>query len=128
MKQAMLVLAVLGSGAALASDAKFELRGDAKKGETTYKTLCVACHGEKGDGEGPAGAALNPRPTNFTDPANAERLKDEYVYKIVKEGGKANGRSPLMIAWGGTITDAEVRHVAAYVEHFKPAPEKARKK
>jgi len=127
MKLAMLVLAVLGSGAAVAAEARFELKGDAKKGEVTYKSLCLACHGAKGDGNGPAGEALTPRPTNFTDPANAERLKDEYVYKVIKEGGKANGRSPLMIAWGGTIRDDEVRHVAAYVEHFKPAPKKAAK-
>jgi len=125
MKQALLLGSVLFSGAALAGD-KFELKGDAAKGEATYKTMCVSCHGEKGDGNGPAGAALNPKPTNFTDAANADRLTDEYVYKVIKEGGAAVGKSPLMVAWGTSIKEDDLRNVAAYVQKFKPAkaPEK----
>lgn len=99
----------------------FELKGDAAKGATHYKTLCVSCHGEKGDGNGPAGAALNPHPTNFTDAANAERLTDEWVYKMVKNGGAANGKSPLMVAWSGALDEQGLRDVSAYVLTFKPA-------
>lgn len=120
MKQALLVGAVLFAGTALAGD-KFELKGDAAKGEATYKMMCVSCHGEKGDGNGPAGAALNPKPTNFGDAANAERLTEEYTYKVIKEGGAAVGKSPLMVAWGASIKDEDLRHVAAYVLKFKPA-------
>lgn len=127
MKQALLVGAVLLSGTALAGD-KFELKGDAAKGEATFKTMCVSCHGEKGDGSGPAGAALNPHPTNFTDAANADRLTDEYVYKVIKEGGAAVGRSPLMIAWGASLKDEQIRDVAAYVLKFKPAKAEPAKK
>lgn len=100
---------------------KFELKGDAAKGATQYATLCVSCHGEKGDGNGPAGSALTPKPTNFTDAANAARLTDEYVYKVIKDGGAANGRSALMVAWSGVMKDDELRNVAAYVQKFKPA-------
>jgi cytochrome c553 len=127
MKQALLVGAVLVSGTALAAD-KFELKGDAAKGEATYKTMCVSCHGEKGDGNGPAGAALNPKPTNFTDPANAERLTDEYAYKIIKDGGAAVGKSPLMVAWSGSLKDDQLRDVAAFVLKFKPAKAEPAKK
>jgi len=28
--------------------------------------MCTICHGDKGKGDGVAGAALNPRPGNFT--------------------------------------------------------------
>ena len=121
MKKLLLLVAVSVGGSALAADAKFELKGDPAKGVEKFKMLCVACHGEKGDGTGVAGAALNPKPTNFTDPANAARLTDEYVYKIIKEGGAAVGRSPLMVAWAGAMKDDELRHVAAYVLKFKPA-------
>jgi cytochrome c553 len=121
MKTLSLVLGLTLASSALAADAKFELKGDAAKGEASFKTLCVACHGEKGDGNGPAGAALNPRPTNFTDLANAERLQPEYVYNVVKNGGAANGRSPLMVAWNGILKDDQLRDVSAYVLKFKPA-------
>ncbi len=99
---------------------KFELKGDAAKGATKYKELCASCHGEKGDGAGPAGAAITPKPTDFTAAANAERLTDEYTYKVIKEGGAAVGRSPMMVAWGGIVSDQELRDVSAHVLKFKP--------
>ena len=34
-------------------------------GQALYQQNCVTCHGEKGDGGGPAGAYLNPKPRNF---------------------------------------------------------------
>jgi cytochrome c553 len=127
MKQALLAGAVLLAGRVLAAD-KFELKGDAAKGEATYKTMCASCHGEKGDGNGPAGAALNPKPTNFTDPANAERLTEEYTYKVIKDGGAAVGKSPLMVAWSGSLKDDQLRDVAAFVLKFKPTKAEPAKK
>lgn len=118
MKKLMFASVFL-SFAAFAAD--FELKGDASKGETHYKAMCVACHGEKGDGNGPAGATLNPKPGSFTDPANAERLTPEWIYKMVKNGGQANGKSPLMVAWAGALNDQQLRDVSAFVLKFKPA-------
>lgn len=118
----MIAVVLLVSGGAFAGG--FELKGDAAKGEAQYKTLCVSCHGEKGDGAGPAGAALTPKPTNFTDAANAARLTDEYTYKVIKEGGAAVGKSPLMVSWSAALKDDELRNVTAYVLKFKPAAKK----
>lgn len=112
MKKLMLTV---GLAALPALAGGFELKGDPQKGQAHYKTLCVSCHGEKGDGNGPAGAALNPHPTNFTDPANAARLTDEWIYKMVKDGGAANGKSPMMVAWLAALQDQGVRDVSAYV-------------
>lgn len=127
MKKLTLIVGLSLASSALAAPAapKFALKGDATKGEATFKQLCVPCHGEKGDGTGPAGAALDPKPTNFTDPANSERLTDEWVYKMVKDGGQANGKSPLMISWAAQLNDGQIRDVAAYILKFKPAKGKA---
>lgn len=35
------------------------------QGKAAYALNCAACHGEKGDGNGPAGKVLNPKPRNF---------------------------------------------------------------
>jgi cytochrome c oxidase cbb3-type subunit 3 len=118
MKKFVLVAGLVAMPAVAAD---FELKGDATKGEAHYKTLCISCHGEKGDGNGPAGAAMNPKPGNFTDPANSERLTPEWVYKMVKNGGQANGKSPMMIAWSSALKDDQIRDVSAYVLKFKPA-------
>src|SRR5262250_543949 len=34
-------------------------------GRTVYATYCVGCHGERGDGAGPAARFLNPKPRDF---------------------------------------------------------------
>lgn len=38
------------------------------KGKELYASNCVSCHGETGEGNGSAGAALNPPPRNFVNP------------------------------------------------------------
>ncbi len=120
MKQ-LLAATVLVSGLSFAGG--FELKGDAAKGEAHYKTLCVSCHGEKGEGNGAAAAALTPKPANFTDAKRAAEIDDEYVYTIIKEGGAAKGKSPLMVAWKGSLKEQELRDVTAYVRAFaKAAP------
>jgi len=40
-----------------------------ERGREVYMQRCVGCHGEQGDGNGPAAAFLQPRPRDFTLPA-----------------------------------------------------------
>lgn len=98
----------------------FRLDGNPLRAEKLFLTHCAACHGEKGNGVGSASAGLSPRPTDFTSQANRTRLTEEWVYKIISQGGAANGRSPLMISWVNTFTDQQIRDLAAYVLLFKP--------
>ncbi len=87
---------------------------DVKAGQTVYKNYCLACHGEKGTGDGPAGGVLNPKPTNFTD-AKMKTVTEKAMLEIVKKGGAGVGRSPLMIAWSPTLNDTQIADVVAYV-------------
>ncbi len=130
--KSLVVFCALVASSAFAGDTKFVLGGDAAKGEATFKTLCASCHGEKGAGDGAAAAALNPKPANFTDAKHASEVTDEYIYKMIKEGGAANGKSPMMVAWAAVIgEDSKVRDVAAYVRSLsksaKPAEKPAEK-
>src|SRR5215470_3221032 len=36
-----------------------------ERGRKTYATYCVGCHGERGDGKGPAARFLEPKPRDF---------------------------------------------------------------
>lgn len=90
-------------------------KGDAAAGKVKYDTLCASCHGATGLGDGAAAAALNPKPKNL----QATTRSDEELKKIVKLGGPSAGLSPLMVAWGGVLTDPDIDNVVAYIRTLK---------
>jgi len=102
------VLALVFAGAALAA-------GDAAKGKAGFQQYCAACHGAAGKGDGAMGAAMNPKPKDLADKAYNASMKDEYLAKLIKEGGPAVGKSPMMPKMGGTLKDAEVADVIAFI-------------
>ena len=64
--------------------------------QDVYNNRCVPCHGATGAGEGPAAAALNPKPRNYTDRAWQSSVTDEQLKKAILYGGAAVGKSPAM--------------------------------
>ncbi len=57
------------------------------KGEEIFKANCSSCHGEKGLGDGVAGANLNPKPRNFTLSTGWKNgRKFSEMYKTLVEG------------------------------------------
>jgi mono/diheme cytochrome c family protein len=107
------LLILLAPGLGLAQS-----KGDAKEGKAKYDTLCVGCHGATGKGDGAAAAALNPKPGNFTDCKEMGKLSDDFLYKIVKDGGQGVKKSPLMPAWGASLKEPDLHNMVAYVKSF----------
>lgn len=71
--------------------------GDAvAEADGIFKTRCFTCHGLEGKGDGPASAALNPKPRAFGDKEWQKSVTDEHIEKIILLGGAAVGKSPLM--------------------------------
>jgi mono/diheme cytochrome c family protein len=103
-----MVLALAVGGLALAA-------GDAAKGRATFQQLCSGCHGPAGKGDGAMGAALNPKPKDFSNKAYNGSLKTDYLVKIIKGGGQAVGKSPMMPNVGSTLKDTEVADLVAYI-------------
>lgn len=66
--------------------------------EQIYKVRCTTCHGPTGKGDGPAAAGLNPKPRDMTSAEWQKSVTDEHIEKIIKGGGPAVGKSPLMPA------------------------------
>jgi mono/diheme cytochrome c family protein len=95
---------------------------DAAHGAPLYATNCASCHGPKGDGDGPVGAALVPKPAKHSDGAYMNALTNEHLFKTIKEGGAAVGKSPLMAPWGGALTDAQIWDVVAFVRSLAHPP------
>lgn len=61
------------------------------RGKALFAQTCATCHGPEGQGNGPGGAGLNPKPRNFTASAgwkNGTRIED--IYKTLDEGIKGS--------------------------------------
>lgn len=85
-------------------------------GATTYASYCATCHGPAGLGDGPASAALVPAPASLAGPDFWDAQTDAAVKKVIKEGGAASGRSPVMPAWGTSLTDGQIDELIAYLK------------
>ena len=107
------LIAVLAIGGSLLADAAG--KGDPAKGREKYNQICASCHGPLGKGDGPAAAALDPKPRDLSDAKYVSTISDEQLFKTVKEGGAAVGKSPLMPAWGGVLSDNDIWNVIAYL-------------
>ena len=106
------ILALGLSAAVAAADAS----GDQVAGKTAYATKCLICHGKTGDGQGPAGAALDPKPNDFTSAAWWQGRSDASIKAAIKAG--VPGTS--MRAYPGLSTQ-ELNDLLAYLESFKPS-------
>src|SRR5436309_14987810 len=69
------------------------------RGKDIYTTRCAVCHGDAGDGKGPAGLALPLKPANFRDKDGVAEMRDNYWFWRVSEGGQVEpfkGKSSAM--------------------------------
>lgn len=49
-------------------------------------------------------------------------LKDDYLFKIIKEGGASVGKAQFMPAWGSQIKDPDIWNVIAYIRTLAVPP------
>jgi len=82
-----------------------------QKGKEIYEKKCALCHGDKGDGKGPAGAGLNPKPTNFKEPHGEKMTDGEHFWKITTGRG-------AMPSYEKDLTADERWHVINYINTF----------
>jgi len=59
---------------------------DLARGAALYRQTCAACHGATGQGNGPAGAALDPPPIDFTDRTRADQRSVLSLYEAISHG------------------------------------------
>jgi mono/diheme cytochrome c family protein len=79
-----------------------------KDAKVLYMTNCAPCHGDKGKGDGPAAAALNPKPADHTSAALKNESDGSLFWKI------SEGRSP-MPTYKTTFTPAQRWELVNYI-------------
>jgi DMSO reductase family type II enzyme heme b subunit len=119
-------IALVGAAPALV-DAQ---AGDANAGKAVYQLKCVGCHGEKGDGKGPAAELLVPQPRDFTSGIYKIRTtagkapSDQDLFRIITDGMPGTS----MPSWA-VLPEKERWHLVAYIkafaaDKFKEVPKK----
>jgi mono/diheme cytochrome c family protein len=87
---------------------------DLSQAVRTYAAYCANCHGKWGHGDGPSAVALKTKPRNLADPA-LQKMSDDALFRVIKEGGPAPGLSRDMHGWGDGLDDNQIRSLVAYI-------------
>lgn len=95
---------------------------DLAKGEALYGANCASCHGARGEGDGPLAASLQPQPVKHSDGGYMNALSDDYLFKVVAQGGAAVGKSPMMAPWSPALSDSEIRSTVAFMRTLADPP------
>ena len=86
------------------------------EGAKIYAERCSLCHGPNGKGDGPGGAALNPKPRDHTDGKYMNSRTDAELLAVLHNGKGA------MPAWRGVLTEEQMQAVLKHVRSLAVPP------
>ena len=84
--------------------------------KANWTNNCAQCHGATGKGDTKMGKMLNAM--DLTDPKKQASFTDAQAATAIKDGIKQNGKT-TMKAFGGKLTDDEIKALVAYVRTLK---------
>ena len=84
--------------------------------KTNWANNCAQCHGASGKGDTKMGKMLNAM--DLTDPKKQSSFTDAQATTAIKDGIKQNGKT-TMKAFGGKLSDDEIKALVAYVRTLK---------
>lgn len=90
------------------------------KGKELYNTNCSSCHGEKGYGDGPGAAALNPKPRNYHLKVGWKNGRTfDGIFKTLAEGIPGTGMNSYSFL---SVTDrfALIHYIRTFEPDFPP--------
>ena len=84
--------------------------------KTNWANNCAQCHGASGKGDTKMGKMLNA--ADLTDPKKQASFTDAQAAAAIRDGVKQNGKT-AMKAFGGKLSDDEIKALVAYVRTLK---------
>jgi mono/diheme cytochrome c family protein len=84
--------------------------------KANWDNNCAQCHGATGKGDTKMGKMLSAM--DLTDPKKQASFTDAQATTAIKDGVKQNGKT-TMKAFGGKLTDDEIKALVAYVRTLK---------
>ncbi len=119
------ILFLVTAGLLLGGQAWAQNEGLAKgtiRGQAVYAKRCIMCHGDEGDGLGPAAELLNPPPRDFTlgeykikTTAFGESIvNDADLVRMIRDGMSGTA----MPGWGDLLSKQDIGDVIHYIKAF----------
>jgi cytochrome c6 len=99
----------------LAACAAMLVSASAADVKENWDKSCKKCHGPEGKGDTTMGKKLELK--DFTDAKVQAALKDDAMFKAIKEGVKDGDKTRMKPAEG--LSDEEMKALVAYVRAFK---------
>jgi cytochrome c6 len=84
--------------------------------KANWNANCAQCHGAGGKGDTKMGKMLNA--ADLTDAKKQASFTDAQATAAIKDGVKQNGKT-TMKAFGGKLSDDEIKALVAYVRTLK---------
>jgi len=93
--------------------------GTAAEGRKLFVTMCSACHGPYGKGDGRYADVMfarnQVRPRDLTDSLYFAARTDREVFAAISLGGGFFHKSPYMPIWNATLTPEQIKDLVSYV-------------
>jgi mono/diheme cytochrome c family protein len=86
------------------------------QGKQIYRTNCLSCHGERGEGNGPAATGLNPPPANLSWLMRMPMAADDYLFWRISEGGQK--QNTAMPPFGHLLSNKERWQLIHYLRQL----------
>jgi mono/diheme cytochrome c family protein len=101
----------------LIARAALPAQDDVNGGARLFAANCARCHGKEGKGDGPDLVKLQSAvsPDDWTDKESNQELTDSFIAAMITKGGKANGKSRIMPAFGDKLNSQQVRELLAFI-------------
>lgn len=90
-----------------------------RQGAFLFGRYCAVCHGFEGKGDGFNAFNLDPRPRDLSDSTYMRALSDAQIMQTINGGGRSVNKSPLMPAYGWTLSRQEIQELSSFVKTLK---------
>lgn len=95
-----------------------------REGKRLFLHYCAPCHGRDAVGSGRYSPTINrPLPTNFIYSDYLMETNEKVVFRAIKFGSKALGKSIHSPPYGNTLRDEEIRYIIEYLKFLKKSKE-----
>ena len=81
------------------------------EGRKIYQAQCATCHGSQG--EGGVGLPLNSQ-------VLLKNTQDDILFSVIRSGVPMTQMPAWGVAYGGALTDQDIRHVVAFIRSWEP--------